>query len=108
MDIKPVIRNSIDGTFILRESSLRNRKVLWENYASIIPDFKTFCSIMDQVTGDYTALYVHNQATTNDWKDCVFWYKAKPIPPDFRFGAKDLWKFHKQRFDPEYRDPFIV
>jgi hypothetical protein len=108
MDIKPVIRNSIDGTFILRESSLRNRKVLWENYAGIIPDFKTFCTVMDQVTGDYTALYIHNQSTTNDWRDCVFWYKAKPIPSDFRFGAKDVWKFHKQRYDENYRDPFLV
>jgi len=108
MDIKPVIRNSIDGTFILRESSLRNRKVLWENYASIIPDFKTFCTIMDGITGDYTALYIHNQATTNDWRDCVFWYKAKPFPSNFKFGSKEIWKFAHQRYDPNYRDPFIV
>lgn len=108
MDIKPVIRNSIDGTFILRESSLRNRKVLWENYASIIPDFKTFCTIMDGITGDYTALYIHNQATTNDWRDCVFWYKARPFPSNFKFGSKDIWKFANQRYDPNYRDPFIV
>jgi len=108
MDVRPVIRNSIDGTFILRESSLRNRKVLWENYASIIPDFRTFCSIMDSVTEDWTSLYIHNQANTNNWKDCVFWYKAKPIPPGFKFGAKDTWKFHNQRYDPAYKDPFLV
>jgi hypothetical protein len=108
MDVKPVIRNSIDGTFILRESSLRNRKVLWENYASIIPDFKTFCTIMDGVTGDYTALYIHNQSTTNNWQDCVFWYKAKPIPDGFRFGSRESWAFHKQRYDENYKDPFVV
>lgn len=108
MDIKPVIRNSIDGTFILRESSLRNRKVLWENYAGIIPDFKTFCTIMDGITGDYTALYISNQINSTRWQDNVFWYKAKPVPPNFRFGAKDLWAYHKQRYDPNYRDPCIV
>ena len=39
MDIKPVIRTNIDGVFILRESNLRNRKSLWENYGSCIPTF---------------------------------------------------------------------
>ena len=29
MDIKPVIRTNIDGTFILREPNLKNRRNLW-------------------------------------------------------------------------------
>jgi hypothetical protein len=103
MDIKPVIRANVDGVFILREPNLRNRKSLWENYASIIPDFTLFCSIMDQVTDDYTALYVHCSTTTNRWEDCVYWYKARPSPP-FRFGCMDYWKFHKQRYDTTYTD----
>ena len=28
-------------------------KSLWENYAGIIPDFSSFCSILDQITDDY-------------------------------------------------------
>jgi len=108
MDVKPVIRTNIDGTFILRESSLRNRKVLWENYAGIIPDFTTFNAIMDQITDNYTALYIHNATQSNKIEDCVFWYRAKPIPSNFRFGSPDFWKFHKQRYDEHYRDPFLV
>ena len=42
MDVKPVIRTNIDGTFILRDSNLKNRRSLWENYAGIIPDFGMF------------------------------------------------------------------
>uniref|UniRef100_A0A6C0D3C1 Hom-end-associated Hint domain-containing protein n=1 Tax=viral metagenome TaxID=1070528 RepID=A0A6C0D3C1_9ZZZZ len=106
MDVKPVVRTNIDGTFILRESSLRNRKVLWENYASIIPDFSTFCAIMDSATSDYTALYIHNATQSNKIEDCVFWYRAKPVPPGFKFGSPDFWKFDKQRFDPEYKDSY--
>jgi hypothetical protein len=108
MDVKPVVRTNIDGTFILRESSIRNRKVLWENYASIIPDFSTFCAIMDQTTTDYTALYIHNSTQSNRIEDCVFWYRAKPVPPGFKFGSHDFWKFDKQRLDPEYRDSFSL
>jgi hypothetical protein len=99
MDVKPVIRTNIDGTFILRETGLRNRRALWENYARIIPDFSLFCTIMDQLTSDYTALYIHNQSQSNNWEDCVYWYKAKPVPKDFRFGCDDFWKFHTKRYN---------
>lgn len=105
MDVKPVIRANVDGVFILREPNLRNRKSLWENYAGIIPDFSLFCNIMDVITDDYTALYIHNATTTNKWQDCIFWYKAQPSPP-FKFGCVDFWKFHKQRFNPSYNDAF--
>lgn len=108
MDVKPVIRTNIDGVFILRESNLRNRKSLYENYAGVIPDFQTFCDIMDQVTNDYTALYIHNATTSNKLEDIIFYYKAKPVPEEFRFGSPDFWKFHKHRFNEKYNDPFQV
>jgi hypothetical protein len=99
LDIKPAIRTNIDGTFILRETNLRNRKILWENFAGVIPDFAIFNSILDQMTDDYTALYIHNATTSNKMEDCVFWYKAKPVPNDFRMGSDDYWDFHDQRYD---------
>jgi len=107
MDIKPVIRTNVDGVFILRETNLRNRKLLWENYAGVIPDFSMFCSILDQVTSDYTALYIHNATTSNKLEDCLFWYRAKEIPPDFRLGSKDFRKFHQARFNHDYTDPYV-
>jgi len=106
MDVKPVIRTNVDGIFILREPILKNRKTLWENYASIIPDFHLFCEIMDQITDDYTALYIHNANHSNNWLDCVFWYKADIIPKDFKFGSPEFWSFHNDRYNPEYVDPF--
>lgn len=104
IDVKPAIRVNVDNCFILRETSIKIRKTIWENYASIIPDFTTFCAIMDEMTSDYTALYIHNQTQSNNWQDCVFWYKATPAPKSFRFGCKDYWKFHEDRYDPEYKD----
>lgn len=106
MDIKPVIRNNVDGTFILREPGIRNRKSIYENYASIIPSFQMFCSIMDYITNDYTALYINNRTQSNNWTDCVFWYKGKPVPQDWKFGSPWYWDFHYQRFNNDYEDKF--
>jgi hypothetical protein len=109
LDIKPVIRTNIDGAFLLRETNKRNRKVLFENYASAIDDYSDFCSIFDQVTNDYTSLYIHNRVQSNSFEDCVFWYKARDdIPQDFTFGCKEYWMFHEERYNPLYVDPITV
>lgn len=105
MDVLPSIRTNVDGVFILRETNLKNRHSLYENYAGVIPDFNIFCQIMDQITNDYTALYIHNSTTTNDWRDCIFWYKADMSKiKDWKFGCSDFWKFAKSRFDSNYTD----
>lgn len=104
-DIPPAVRTNMDTIFILREPILRNRKVLYEMYAGVIPDFKLFCDLMDQLTTDYTALVIHNASKSNDWKECVYWYKAKIPPADFKFGCKEYWDFHYDRYDPDYVDP---
>lgn len=106
MDVRPVIRTNVDGVFILREPILKNRKSLWENYASIIPDFTLFCQVMDQLTTDYTAIYIHNASKSNNWQDCVYYYKAKIPPEDFKFGCPDYWKFHMQRYDENYVESY--
>ena len=101
LDIKPVIRTNVDGCFILRETNLKNRKSLWENYAGVIPDFNQFCEIMDQITDDYTALYIKNTGQSNNIEDCIFWYKAKQVHENFKFGCAPYWNFHADRFKME-------
>jgi hypothetical protein len=107
MDIRPSIRNNVDGVFIFREPNNNFRKNMYDNYASIIPSYQLFCSILNQITDDHTALYINNTAGTNDWNDCVFWYKAKIIPKDFKFGCEDFWKFHNQRYNNKYKDNML-
>jgi len=105
MDVKPVIRTNVDGIFILREPLLKNRRSLYENYASIIPDFNTFCVLMDKLTQDYCALYIHGASNTNEWQDCVFYWKAPLVPEDWKFGSKEYWGFHDNRYNKEYIEP---
>lgn len=100
MTIKPVIRTNLDGTFLLRENQLRNRKSLFENFSAAIPDFRDFCDILDQVTSDFAAIYINNQVPSTKFEDCVFWYKAKnEIPDDWRFGCKEIWDSYEKRYD---------
>ena len=108
MDIKPVIRNNVDGIFILREPSIRLRESLYKNYASIIPDFTIFCELMDKLTTDYCSIFILNATQSNSWEDCVFYYKATPTPDGFKFGSEDFWDFHNERYNLEYTDPIIV
>jgi len=105
MDILPSIRTNIDGIFILREANIKNRKSLYENYAGIIPEFSIFNALMDQITDDYTALYIHNMGHNNRWQDNVFWYKAPQIPENFKFGCPEYHEFHRARYNPNYVDP---
>jgi hypothetical protein len=104
MDVKPVIRTNVDGIFILREPLLKNREALYKNYASIIPDFTTFCELMDQLTDDYCALYIHGATQTNTWQECVYYYKAPVVSKDWKFGCPEYWDFHRDRFNPNYKD----
>lgn len=104
MDLKPELRTCIDYTFIFRDPNLKNRKALWENYASIIHDFDTFCKIMDSVTGNYTALVINNTVQSNNIEDCVFYFKPRIPPKDFKFGSVDFWNHHYARYNEKYTD----
>ena len=107
MDVMPIVRSNADGIFILRETNLKNRKSLYENYAGMIPDFAMFCDVMDQVTDDYCALYIHNAGKHNDWRKNIFFYKAALPPPDFKFGSGDFWDFHYARYNNEYVEQIV-
>jgi hypothetical protein len=106
LDMKPVIRGAIDGSFLLREPNKKVRKSLFENYASSINDFGDFCDIMDQVTNDYTALFINNRTQSNNFEDCVYYYKARDnIPDSFRVGCQEFWLSSIERYDEKYSEP---
>jgi hypothetical protein len=107
LDVKPVIRNSIDGTFLLKESIPRTRKLLYENYSASIENQHVFDQLMDTICTDYTAMYVCNTQDSARIEDTVFWYRAKPVPNDWRFGSTEYWDHHNQRYDPMYMDPLV-
>lgn len=102
LDVNPAIRTSIDATFLFRDPNLKNRKNLYENYAGIIPDFSTFCQLMDQLTGEYQCLVISNMGSTNNLEECVFFYKADRVD-NLTFGCNEYWNFHEDRYNKEYK-----
>jgi hypothetical protein len=103
LDIPPALRTSLDYIFILRESNLRNRKNLWENYASIFPTLNMFCDALDDLTQDYHCMVIKNRVLSNKIEDVVFWYKARIHKP-FRVGTKGWWKWAEEHYNETYEE----
>lgn len=104
LDIPPPIRVCIDGVFILRESNPGMRKKLYENYGSCVESFAEWNDLMDQLTDNYTAMFINNKTTSNNLEDIIFFIKADPnaIPKDWKVGCREFWDFHYDRYDPNY------
>lgn len=99
-DIPPAIRTNVDGVFIFRETNENNLNSIYKNYASVIPKFDLFKQVMQQVTGDYTALYIDNTSQDNNWVNNVYWFKAPYSDNgmgDVRFGCDEAWKYNRER-----------
>lgn len=110
LDIMPNIRSNIDYTFLLRESSKKNRKKLYENYCpDCVQSQEDFNALMDALTENYGALVICNRTTSNKIEDCIFYCKIDPngISPAWRFGHQTAWDFSNERFDPDYVDTVI-
>lgn len=103
MGIGPELRGNLDYIFIFKDSVLKNRKKLFENYGGGIPDFETFCDLMDRCTENYKCLVIHNSASSNKLEDMVYWYKAEPRS-QFRVGSEEVWRFHNVKYDPHHSD----
>lgn len=95
LGLKPELRTNIDYTFIFREPNVRNRRVLYENFAGMFPTFDVFQQVMDQCTNNYECLVINNMATSNDITDQVFWYKAD-TPPEFQMCSPQYWALSSQ------------
>ncbi len=105
LGIPPTLRTSIDWIFIFRESYVKNRQRLYENYAGMFPSFDVFCQVMDQMTEDFGCLVIHNSARSNKLEDQVYYYKASEHPP-FRLCDQKAWEYsyaHLQRESNPYK-----
>lgn len=103
MDMKPAIRSSFDGIFILREGVPTNREKLYKNYGSCIPTLELFNELMDKLTEDHMAMYIQKTGTeSNKLEDVVKFYKAPLVDESWKFGCKYFWEYHKERFDETY------
>ena len=90
LGIPPILRSNVDFVFILRENFISNRKRIYEHWAGMFPDFKVFCSVMDQCTENFECLVIDNTVKSNKIEDLVYWYKADSHD-NFKLGAPVFW-----------------
>lgn len=95
LGIPPALRTNIDYIFILRENVMRNRRILYENYAGMVESFHDFCKIMDNCTENYECLVIHANSKSNEITDQIFWYKAEPHK-DYAMCDPALWSVSNQ------------
>ena len=97
MGITPNLKTNIDYIFVFSDSSLKNKRKIYEDFGSgAVPDFGTWCNIMDQCTQDFGCLVINNSGNS-----IVSWYKAS-LHEDFKVGKDTMWKFHKQKYNKSH------
>jgi hypothetical protein len=110
LDIPPAIRNNYDYAFIFKENIISTREKLHKYFGACVHKFSDFNNLLDQITGDYTALVIKNSASATTPEECLFWYKAdlNSIPKNWKFGSSTSWEFQKDRRDPNAIETYTI
>jgi hypothetical protein len=96
MGITPGLRGNLDYVFVFNEPSKKNRIKIYEDYASIFPDFKIFCNVLEQCTTDFGCLVLKTTVPFT-----VSWYRAD-MHEDFKVGKNTMWEYHKKNYNKSH------
>lgn len=96
--VGPDLRGNADFVFVFWDNNRKNQEKLWEFWFSNM-DKKLFFQVFAEVTRNYGVLVmdVRKSATSRNWHDCVFWYKAR-MPEDikpFAMCDRDFFKLNE-------------
>lgn len=106
IDLPPEIRSSVSYVAIGREPNELNRQKLFKNFGGVAGDYKTFCDLMDNLTGDYTFMIIKMRSHSYEISDNVFWYRTTVLPP-WKFGCKEYRNWAKERYDQKYKEKIL-
>lgn len=108
IDFPPPIRKSVTYAVLFREPNPGEREKLYNNLGGITGSQHMFNKLMDELTGEYTCLVIHNGSQSNKLEDCVFWYTTKPIEANWKFGCKEYQQWGKDRYSPSYKERVVM
>lgn len=101
-DIRPMSRSQCAGFFILKQDNEKQRKSLFDNFASCIPNQAIFNTLMDTLTTDHCCMYIDNRNTSADWRERVYWYRASDLrDKKFIAASEDVIKCNEERLDKD-------
>jgi hypothetical protein len=89
--IHPDLRTNINYVFIFSEPRLTERKRIWNNFGTLIPDFDLFCKLMDLYTTNYGCLVIQIGKSINI-SDNIFRYRGNLNTSNFKLGDQVYWK----------------
>jgi hypothetical protein len=82
------IRGNIDYVFALKELSMANRRRLYEFFFGMFNTFGDFDRVFSACTRNFGALVLDKTVNANSVQDCVRYYIATPILPEFKLGRQ--------------------
>jgi len=92
--VPPNLRTNIDYAFIFRDTSLQNRKKIYQNFGAAIPTFEMFNTLMKNLK-QYECIVLCNDGDKVNFEDQVMFYKAT-LHDEFRFGGNEFWDQDRQ------------
>ncbi len=98
LGIPPPLRSNIDYVFIFNDTSVKNRKKIYEDYAGMIPSFNEFCRILEQCCEDHGCLVIHTSGNSAKLEDQIYFYRAE-LRNNFRVGDDKIWDFFEKRYN---------
>lgn len=110
MDMGPDLRTQVDYIFALRENIISNKQRLWKYFFGMFEKYEDFGKVMDKCTEHHSAIVMDNTTGSNNVEDCIYWYKAQYVLPDFQMGKRVYWDFaqtcqrSEEEIDHEDRD----
>jgi hypothetical protein len=107
IDMPPDIRNSCSYIAIFRTPDSIEREKLYKNFGGITGTYSDFCSLLDQITGDYTCLIIKKRSQSNKLEECVFYYQTKVLKT-WKFGCDEYMSWGKNRYNKDYTEKIIV
>ena len=100
----PWARTTTSAVVLMWVNSIRERKIIFENYGSAFSSFDEFNKIYEDVATSqpYTAMVLLlNREGATKGVDSVFYYRARDFQADVRACSKQVWKEAMERVDPK-------
>ena len=105
LDFQPGARKCASFVIIGREENEVERKKLYENYGGICGEYRDFCDLLDQITGDYTFLVIKNRSQSRNREENIFFYRTTKIK-SWKFGCEEFRKWNEERYNQNYKEKF--
>lgn len=103
-DMPPDLRKCVSYVAIFKESSIEERKKLYQNFA-VGCNFEEFCELMDQLTGDHTCMIFNKRSQSTKIEDCVFYYKAR-LHNKWELGCNEYKEWAAKRYNKNYTEDY--